>query len=365
MNAPRTGVGLSGGVDSAAAAILLQRAGCDVTGFVMRLPVFSDDEATAQERTTGDARRVAECLGLPLVELDFRDLFEARVLAPFVGAYAAGLTPNPCVLCNRAIKFGALLEAARSEGCGAFATGHYAQVCHDDVTNRWQLLCAADLNQDQSYFLNQLTQEQLAFARFPIGHLTKNEVRAIAAEANLPVSQKRGSRDLCFLPGGDYRALLRERCPAACQPGPVCHAATGQRLGTHPGTAACTIGQRKGLGIATGEPLYVAEVDAVTHTVFVAPREGLRQAEFFVDSMNWISQPPPAAPVRLMARTRYRQPLFPVRVEPSGAGARVVPETPQDKAAPGQSAVFYENNKVVAGGTICHDTAMHHNPDGF
>ncbi len=347
----KVAVGLSGGVDSATAAWLLQQAGHDVTAIVMRLPVFSDDENAAQKTVIADARRVAECLGLPLVELDLRDAFERDVLAPFVDAYANGLTPNPCVLCNRAIKFGALADAAKRGGCAALATGHYVQARHDN--GRWQLWCAEDLNQDQSYFLHRLSQEHLAFARFPIGHLSKAQVRAIAEEAKIPVSQKRGSRDLCFLPDGDYRSLLRQRCPDACQPGPVCHALTGERLGTHPGTAACTIGQRKGLGIATGEPLYVAELQPATHTVLVTPREGLLQSEFVVRDVNWISIAPSAEPLRVMARTRYRQTLFPARVEPLGdATCRVVPDTPQDKAAPGQSAVFYNDRIVIGGGAV-------------
>ena len=349
--AEKIAVGLSGGVDSAVAALLLKQAGHDVVALVMRLPIFSEREEVAQNSVLGDARRVADCLDLPLEELDFREAFEQTVLAPFVSAYANGLTPNPCVFCNRAIKFGALADAARRGGCEALATGHYARVFHEG--DFFKLQCAEDLNQDQSYFLHGPSQEQLAFARFPIGHLSKAQVRALAAEAGLPVSQKRGSRDLCFLPDGDYRALLRLRCPGACQPGPVCHALTGEVLGTHPGTAACTIGQRKGLGIATGEPLFVTAIEPATRTVRVAPRGVLPQAAFWVEGVNWISIAPPTEPLRLMVRTRFRQALFPARVEPRGGMCRVVPEVVlQEMAAPGQGAVFYEGSVVVGGGMV-------------
>jgi len=272
------------------------------------------------------------------------------VLEPFAAAYAAGLTPNPCALCNPAIKFGALAEAARRGGCAALATGHYAQTRHE--AGRRVLQRAADANQDQSYFLHGLSQGQLAFARFPIGHLSKLEVRALAEKAGIPVSQKRGSRDLCFLPDGDYRSFLRARCPGACEPGPVRHALTGEALGTHPGVAACTIGQRKGLGIATGEPLYVSSLEPSTRTVFVAPRGALPQGEFLVRGMNWVSMPPPVGPVRLMVRTRHRQPLFPAWLEPFHDLWRVAPETPCENAAPGQSAVFYNGTAVACGGFI-------------
>jgi len=293
---------------------------------------------------------VADHLGVPLVELDLREEFERLVLEPFAAAYAQGLTPNPCALCNPAVKFGLLAEAARRGGCAALATGHYARIVHD--SGRWVLQRAGDALQDQSYFLHGLSQEQLSFARFPIGHRTKKEVRELAEKAGIPVSQKRGSRDLCFLPGGDYRAFLRARCPGACEPGPVRHALTGEVLGTHPGIAACTIGQRKGLGVAAGEPLFVSALEPSTRTVFVAPRGALPQGEFFVRGMNWVSIPEPAGPLRLMARTRHRQPLFPARVEAFGDLWRVVPETPCERAAPGQSAVFYDNDAVACGGFV-------------
>ena len=344
-------IGLSGGVDSAVAAWLLLQDGHEVVAFTMRLPVFSGGVETAQADTLDDARRVAECLRVPLAELDLRDAFGRDVLTPFADAYADGLTPNPCALCNRAIKFGALADAARRAGCDALATGHYAQT--QFTGGRWQLLCAADPNQDQSYFLHRLSQEQISFARFPIGHLAKAEVRALADAAGLPVSRKRGSRDLCFLPGGDYREFLRARCPGACQPGPVRHALTNEILGTHPGTASCTIGQRKGLGIATGEPFYAVELQPATRTVFAGPREMLSQDAFCVREVNWISIPRPNAPTRVMARTRYRQKLFAARVEPlDGDAWRVVPDAPQDKAAPGQSAVFYDGAVVMGGGIV-------------
>jgi len=357
-------VGLSGGVDSAVAAWQLRQAGHDVVGIVMRLPVFKMEGETPSSRRLAnlsarqsfalqedDARRVASHLHLPLLELDLRDEFERLVLTPFAAAYAAGLTPNPCALCNPAIKFGLLADAARRGGCVALATGHYARTARDG--GRQILQCAGDALQDQSYFLHGLSQEQLAFARFPVGHLSKAEVRALAEKAGIPVSQKRGSRDLCFLPDGDYRAFLRARCPGACEPGPVRHALTGGVLGTHPGIAACTIGQRKGLGIATGEPLFVSGLEASTRTVFVAPRGALPQGEFFVRGLNWISIPPPVEPLRLMVRTRHRQPLFPARVGAFGEGVwRVVPETPCERAAPGQSAVFYADDTVAGGGFV-------------
>jgi len=371
-------VGLSGGVDSAVAAWLLQQAGHEVVGYVMRLPIFMEGEAPTSRRLASlsarqslalqqasfsarrslalqqdDARRVASHLGVPLLELDLREDFERHVLEPFAAAYAAGLTPNPCALCNPAIKFGLLADAARRGTCAALATGHYAQTRHDAETGRHALLRASDTNQDQSYFLHGLSQEQLAFARFPVGHLSKAEVRALAEKAGIPVSQKRGSRDLCFLPDGDYRAFLRARCPEACEPGPVRHALTGEVLGTHPGIAACTIGQRKGLGIATGEPLFVSGLEASTRTVFVAPRGALPQTEFLVRGMNWISIPPPVEPLRVMVRTRHRQPLFPARVGAFENDVwRVVPEAPCERAAPGQSAVFYMGDAVAGGGVV-------------
>jgi tRNA-specific 2-thiouridylase len=347
---------MSGGVDSSTAAALLQREGYEVIGVGLRIPLLEAGR-NSPRRCCGpaameDARAVANRLGIRFAALDYQELFRRDIIEPFFRAYAEGRTPNPCAECNRLIKFGQLLEFATLMGADFLATGHYARTERDPQSGRRLLLKGTDRQRDQSYFLYALSQEQLARALFPLGAMTKDETRRLARAFALPVSEKPGSQDICFLGAGDYRSLLAERRPEALQPGPIVDR-RGRVLGTHKGVAGFTVGQRKSLGIAAGAPLYVLALRPAERTVVVGTREELEQEKFTVTRINWIAADP--APDRLEAevKIRYRQAERPAAIrliEPGRAEVRW--ETPQPAAAPGQSAVFYKGEVVLGGGII-------------
>jgi tRNA-specific 2-thiouridylase len=347
-------VAMSGGVDSSVAAALLRDAGWEVTGVTMRLPVYGGtceaERACCGERATRDARLVAGRLGIPHYVLDFREEFRRSVIADFCGAYARGRTPNPCARCNERVKFGALLRTALAVGSDYVATGHYVRKVQDGSCGAVRLGKGAP-EDDQSYFLYGLSQEQLRRSIFPLAELDKAHVRARAAALGLPVHDKPGSQDLCFLPGGDYRAFLREHCPQALQPGPIVHV-TGRVLGAHEGVAAFTIGQRRGLGIAYGWPLYVVALRPEDNTIVVGEREHLLRKSIEVADVSWMVLEP-AGPIEAQVKVRYNHAPAEARVTPlSGGRAMVRFAGPVEAPSPGQSAVFYQGDLLLGGGTI-------------
>lgn len=348
----RVVVGMSGGVDSSTAAALLKEAGHEVIGVTLRFPVLRAAGGGGCCGIAGieDARGVADRLGIPFYVLDYEAVFRRAVIDYFVDAYASGLTPNPCVECNRRVKFGELLTYARSIGAEAVATGHYARVA--ERGGRHVLLRGLDAARDQSYFLYSLSQEQLSRAVFPLGERTKEETRALAREMKLPVAEKPGSQDVCFLDSGDYRPLLAERRPEALRPGETVDM-DGRVMGHHSGVANYTIGQRRGLGVAAGQRLYVVGIDPATARVVLGPPEALERESLRVRDVNWIAHDGPPVEIEATVKIRYRQPDVPATVVSLGDGrAELRFRERQATAAPGQSAVFYRGEAVVGGGVI-------------
>ncbi len=347
-------VAMSGGVDSAVAALLLRRRGHDIVGIHLRTGVKSEGASGARPRCCGaeeaeDARRVCALLGVPFYVQDAEGAF-GRVIADFVDSYARGETPNPCVACNTEIKFGTLLDRARALGAHAVATGHYARrVRH---RGHWAVARARDRSKDQSYVLYGLRGQELSRARFPLGRLRKPDVRRLAAEAGLPVAFKPDSQEICFVPSGDYRDLVRRRRPDAFAGGEVVDT-EGRTLGTHEGVASFTVGQRKGLKIASREPLFVVRLEPDARRVVVGPRAKLGVLEARISDVVWAAGAPPLAPLAVDVCLRYRADPVPGTVEPAeGSGARVRFAREAWPVTPGQAAVRYEGDAVVGGGTI-------------
>lgn len=348
-------IAMSGGVDSSVAAKLTQQAGYDCIGCMMRL--YDNDEAgVPRERgccslsDAEDARGVAYRLGIPFYVFNFCDAFRETVLQKFIDSYAAGRTPNPCIDCNRYMKFDKLLERAKLLGCDAIVTGHYARIEFDG--GKYLLKKALDPGKDQSYVLYNLTQEQLAHTRFPLGGMHKSEVRQLAEENGFLNAAKPDSQDLCFVPDGDYPAAIRRLTGRAAQPGDYLDTG-GKVLGRHKGIEHYTIGQHKGLGLSTAVPLYVCGIDAKNNTVTLGRSEELFTTTAQVGEINWIAGQAPAAPVRCKAKVRYRQTEQPATVTPIGPDtATLVFDEPQRAITPGQAAVFYDGDIVLGGGMI-------------
>jgi len=342
-------IAMSGGVDSSVTAALLREQGHSVFGITMRLPRFNSEGAPVEAPAADAARSVVEQLDIPLHVLDVRDEFEREILSDFCESYAAGRTPNACVLCNRLIKFGRLLDHARSLGADAMATGHYVR--RDESGGRFRLLKAPS-RRDQSYFLCRLTQAQLARVRFPLGDWEKDDVRRKAAALGLSVHDRPDSQDLCFLADGGYRAFLRRRSPQAFTPGPLVHV-DGSVLGRHDGLGAYTVGQRRGIGIAWSAPLYVVALRPEDNTVVVGEHQHLFQKSVRVSDVNWLSVDQPSVPIRATVHIRYRHSASPAAVAPLPDGAALVTfDEPQDAPCPGQTAVFYDGPVVLGGGAI-------------
>ncbi|MDO4989715.1 MAG: tRNA 2-thiouridine(34) synthase MnmA [Eubacteriales bacterium] len=353
----RAMIAMSGGVDSSAAALLMKRSGYDCAGVTMRLYRSPGMERESPRNCCSDADEedaayVCWQLGIPFESLCCTREFESTVIKNFIREYEVGRTPNPCIVCNRRMKFELLLELARERGFDCLATGHYARITQDRDSNRWQLRKARDESKDQSYVLYMLTQEQLAFLRFPLGELSKAEVRAVAESAGLVTASKHESQDICFIPDGDYGAFL-ERWTGHCDPDGEILDLEGRVVGRHRGAVRYTIGQRRGLSVAAEQPLYVVTKDMEKHTVTIGPESALYSRELIASDFNWLSIPEPEHPLRATARTRYRQQENPATVWPlEGSRVRLVFDQPQRAVTPGQAVVLYDGDLVLGGGTI-------------
>jgi tRNA-specific 2-thiouridylase len=346
---------MSGGVDSSVAAALLAEQGHDVIGLSMQLYDHRGGEQTWGTCCTlddlHDARRVASAIGFPHYIVNFERQFRETVISNFVQEYATGRTPLPCAHCNSDLKFSTLLERARGFGAEHVATGHYARV-ERDAGGRWLLKRSADPEKDQTYFLFSLTQDQLARAVFPVGTLAKSEVRAQARRLGLAVADKPDSQEICFIPDGDYAGFVERKEPAVARAGAIVDE-RGHQLGTHGGVHRFTVGQRKGLGIASTIPLYVLRIDADAATLTVGPRTALEGTRLIAVGVNWIAIDTPASPVRVAAQIRHRhKPATGVVNALAGDRAELIFDEPQPAITPGQAVVFYDADAVVGGGWI-------------
>jgi tRNA-specific 2-thiouridylase len=362
-------VAMSGGVDSSAAAAILKEQGHELVGFTMQLwnqrrgiSVDENGEPLASRCCSlddvYDARRVAEELGFPFYVLNLEKEFERDVVQPFVNSYLNGETPIPCVACNSRLKFASLDKLAMSLGCEKVATGHYARVEFDEATNRYRLLRGRDPNKDQSYFLWELTQDQLSRALFPLGEMSKPEARDAARRNDLAVAEKKESQEICFVPDGDYAGFIDRYLDAEQQTDRLPRAGEilnthGEVIGTHSGIHRYTIGQRRGIGIADARPLYVLNVDAANNQVVVGYDDELLSDGFTAAGVNWIALDKPTSPVRAEVRVRYRHTAAPATITPQANNrARVKFDESQRAIAPGQATVFYRGDEVVGGGWI-------------
>jgi tRNA-specific 2-thiouridylase len=360
-------IAMSGGVDSSTVAAVLQEQGRPIVGLTMqlwnqrRLPELQG-EGPKQHRCCSlddvyDARRVAQHLNFPHYIVNFEEQFEKRVVRPFVDQYLAGRTPIACTNCNTDVKFEPLLRMARQIGAERLATGHYARIRKNLETLRWELLRARDASKDQSYFLWGLSQEQLSRSDFPLGELTKEEVRALARRTNLPVAEKPESMELCFVPTGNYVQFIQAYSKDAGIPlteaeGEIV-TEDGAVVGHHNGVHNFTIGQRKGLGFSAGKPLYVLSIDTQSNRVVVGDDDALRTTTFEVNDVNWVSIDQPRAPIRATVKIRHKHEPAPAIVEAlDEARARIIFDAPQRAITPGQGAVFYDVDRVLGGAWI-------------
>ncbi len=348
MTKSKAFIAMSGGVDSSVAALIMQNAGYDCIGGTMRLYVPAD----GSNRDAEDARAVATRLQIPFHLLDASIPFNKQVIDNFIACYESGATPNPCIVCNRYLKFGFFLQEAINLGCDYVVTGHYAQIVWDENRGRFLLYKAKDTSKDQSYFLYCLTQDQLAHTKFPLGALTKEQVRQIAGQMDFINARKKDSQDICFVPDGDYAAFIKGYTGKEYAVGDFLNE-QGQVIGKHCGAVCYTIGQRKGLGLAMGTPVYVCRKDMAANTVTVGPNEALFRKGLLATDWNWISIPELKEPLPVKAKVRYRQVEQPATVYPEKDGlVRVEFDQPQRAITPGQAVVLYDGDMVVGGGTI-------------
>lgn len=351
---PKVVVALSGGVDSSVAAALLKEQGYDVIGMMMRLwsePGKEDSNRCCTPDSMGQARRVAAKLDIPFYVVDAKDVFHNTVVQYFLDGYARGETPNPCLICNRQIRWTFLLDHALALGADFMATGHYVRARKLE-SGKCELLRAVDRSKDQSYVLHVLTQEKLKHALFPVGEYPKLEIRAMAEKHGLPTASRKDSQDLCFLAGEDYRNFLKRNAAETLQPGQIV-TRTGTALGEHNGLANYTIGQRKGLGLASPVPLYVLGKNAATNTLVVGTHEQLGSFELTAREVNWVSGEAPVDPFRAEVKIRYTAKESWATVTPlEGGQARVQFDAPQRDITAGQAAVFFQNDLMLGGGII-------------
>lgn len=344
-------VAMSGGVDSSVAAALMKEDGYEVTGIMLKLwsgEAVNNESGCCSVDAAEDARRVAQVLDIPFYVLNFADEFDRRVVSPWIHAYRSGRTPNPCVECNRNVKFAALLDRARSYDADVMATGHYARV--DRSGGHPKLKRGKDSGKDQSYVLYMLGRSELEDAAFPVGEYSKTEIRSIAESLGLRTAQKPESQEICFVPSGDSHAFLRETVPDGSIPGPVVDD-DGTVLGTHHGFAHYTPGQRRGLGVALGKPLYVKEIRPRLNTVVVAHAGDLQVNMLELEGTTFVSGESPDE-LRASVMTRYRGPEAAATLVRGNSGYSVMFDEPQGPVAPGQAAVFYSDDEVLGGGTI-------------
>lgn len=338
-------IAMSGGVDSSVAAYLIQKNGYACGGAIMRL-------LESESKDAADAQSVAQKLGMDFYILELLQEFRSCVMDPFVESYECGDTPNPCIECNRHLKFGRFLEEAERLGYPHIATGHYARIRRDEATGRWLLFKAADPTKDQSYVLYTLTQQQLQRTLLPLGELTKAQVRELAAQQGFVNANRKDSQDICFVPDGDYVGFMRRYTGKCYEPGAFLDQ-QGREVGRHAGAVCYTLGQRKGLGLAMGEPVYVCGKDMAANTVTVGPNEALFHSTLIADDCNWFPFESLAEPIHVCAKARYRHTEQPATVYPNANGTvRVVFDAPQRAMTPGQAIVFYNGDQVIGGGTI-------------
>lgn len=340
-------IAMSGGVDSSVAVRLMQEQGEDCVGLTMSL---FPKNAVEHTDDTAAARAVAKRLGIPFYVEDYQEEFKKEIIDSFVQAYLHGQTPNPCIVCNKKLKFGKLMERAEQLSCDKIVTGHYAQIEKDSDT--YLLRKAEDRNKDQSYMLYRLSQEQLEKSRFPLGTYQKTKIREMAEAWGFVNARKKDSQDICFVPDGDYARVIEEYTKEGSRPGPFVDT-EGAVIGTHRGIIHYTVGQRRGLGIAAPEPLYVCRIDPEQNTVVLGYREKLFSRELDAEEFNWITGSAPTQPVRCRAKIRYHHEEEPCTVYPEGdSSAHIVFDTPQRAITPGQSVVLYDGDFVLGGGTI-------------
>ncbi len=364
---------MSGGVDSSTVAGLLARRGLRVVGLTMqlwnqrRLPELSAEGATGRCCSLDDvydARRVAEQIGIPYYVVNFERQFEQHVVEPFVAEYLAGRTPIPCTLCNNFIKFDKFLEMADAVGARHIATGHYARITRDPATGRYQLRRALDESKDQTYFLFGLTQPQLARSLFPLGEMSKSEVRRLAREMGLAVAEKGESFEICFVPNGDYAAFLdaylQDKGLTRAETRGQIVTTSGEAVGEHGGVHHFTVGQRRGLGIAAGEPLYVIATDPRSQRVTVGRNEELLRSRLTARDVNWVSLAGISAPTRAEVKIRNKHSAAAATLYPAGGETRVEVrfDEPQRAVTPGQAAVFYDSDLLLGGGWIESDSIL-------
>ena len=355
-------VAMSGGVDSSTTAALLKDEGYEVIGANMRLWYRDKDEEIAEQNAKGccslkashDAKRVADKLDIPFYVMNFKEIFYQQVVKDFINEYMKGRTPNPCIACNKYLKWQKFLQKALELECDYIATGHYARIKYDEKSSRYLLYMAVDDKKDQTYMLYNMDQEELFRTLFPLGDYSKAQTRELAAKYDLVTSNKPESQDICFIPDNDYRKFISEEAPKKIKKGPIVNL-KGEKLGEHKGIPYYTIGQRKGLGISLGRPQYVVDIDIQKNAVIIGDKEDLLTHEFIAEDVNWIAFDSLDNSIEVDAKIRYNAEPVPSKIIPlpeQEGKVKVEFKEPEEAVAPGQAVVFYDGEMVVGGGTI-------------